>query len=113
MPKLFVIACVIFEDEKEDLGDGRFAVGFYRNFGLTASSREEVMELLRSEMPDGILEIEEINEVDYDQLDDTIRKHSLDPDSNKIWYRSGRAFFENIDVESDGLYWHMNRKGAP
>lgn len=89
---------MLFDSPKPIVLGGNLEVmaGYYQNLGLVASSKEEVMTILKNEIRDGALRPDdlEIKEVIFDHIDPKIKERSSDPKLFKIWYRSGRSYFE-------------------
>jgi len=95
---LFVRVCVLFASPKQVIFSGNLEImaGYYQNFGMSCSSLEEVKNSLLKEISEGVVQSNDldIKEVEFDKLDPKIKGRSLNPELSEVWYRSGKAYFE-------------------
>ena len=90
-------------DFKPEQGPIPELVGFYQNFGVTAESPPEALQMALQEIemnsPSGSLNLSEteVKEVKVYQLDPTIQRKAAGWRRRTVWYRSGRAFFWKED----------------
>lgn len=73
--------------------------GYFRWFGASGASTEEVQAFVEREIEDGSIawHDSEIKPTIPKELDDEIRGMSGDWTRTGIWYRSGRAFYADCD----------------
>jgi hypothetical protein len=80
-------------------GSGPPAVGYFRNVGLRIPGPQP-RSFLERLFPDGIVDWSEteVTEVNPSTLDRDIRALVTAPDSDGVWYRSGRLYFPEDDL---------------
>jgi hypothetical protein len=73
-------------------------VGYYQNFGMRANPLA-VRDLIISLVNDGEIDWSEWNATDVTRLDPTIRRMVQPITGDGVWYRSGRMFHPDPDLE--------------
>jgi hypothetical protein len=95
----FLTICVLFYEPKkecEGVSRGKVLIGYYRNFGVTASSAKAARSMAAKAITDGKIDwsdssVEEIDLATFKQQDIAIQ--CTDPFQAAIWYRSGHVLF--------------------
>jgi hypothetical protein len=75
-----------------------FAAGYYRIFGIRATS-DTVRGLMEAEVGEDIVVWSDSSweEIDLNTLERTIEERIADVEGEGIWYRSGRVFFSDSE----------------
>jgi hypothetical protein len=78
------------------------AQGYYRVLGVRASVNQ-IQQILIREIEDGIIQWpdSELQPINPDSLDNEIRKQIRPVVADGIWYRSGRIFYADEDLEPE------------
>ena len=81
--------------EIQDGASTLIAIGYYRKLGVGASSETTARSLISQSIDDGKIDWDDFSceEIDFALLDKKIAVHCIDPQKEKIWYKSGQAFF--------------------
>jgi hypothetical protein len=78
-------------------------VGYYRNFGVGASSESTARSMVSQSANDGEIDWNDSSckEIDLKSFDKEISAHCKDPTQETIWYRSGCSFFPEEIIENN------------
>jgi hypothetical protein len=79
------------------------AIGYYRNFGVGASSEKVAFSIISKSVDDGEIDWDDSSckEIDLRFFDEKITTHCKNPTQEMIWYRSGQGFFPEEDIFGD------------
>ena len=90
----FLTVCVILDSPLKG-NDGQKLVGYYRNFGLNASSSKMARATVIEEVTDGTIEWSDssISRIDLSTFQKDIAVHCKKPRKQGVWYVSGRSIF--------------------
>lgn len=82
---------------ENDDGATEYMVGYYKNIGLSAKTKDEARSMAVSFIDDGNIDWDEsyIKEIDITSFDRQITANCKDRSKTGIWYTSGRILFPN------------------
>ena len=91
-------------DKKEEEETSVRLVGYYRNFGVTASSEAMTRMLVSQAISDGDIVWSDYSckEIDLDSFDKKITAHCKYPAQQDVWYQSGRILFPEDEGQENG-----------
>lgn len=75
--------------------DGKRIVGYYQDFGVTASEEKAAHDLVAANVEEGSIDWSKstCEIVDVERLNARVRARSTNRSEPGVWYRSGRGFF--------------------